>query len=294
MSSTEFTARDGARLRIAESGPADAPVTAVLVHGWTLASGTWDGVVERLPGEVRALRFDLRGQGGSAPAEPGLATIERCADDLAELIESRVPSGRVLLAGHSMGGMTIMALAERHPELLGRVSGIALVGTSAGDLSAPDFRLSRPAAAVFNAGERLLRARLAASRGARVARGSRWLRPGIRWLLFGTRPQREHVAAAADWVASTHPASTASYRESLAVHERLTALERIAGIPTVILAGTRDRLTPVSHAQRIADALPEAELVLYPGAGHMLPMERADEVASRVASLLASAPSASA
>ena len=292
MSSTEFTTSDGARLRLVESGPADAPVTAVLLHGWTLANGTWDQVVEGLPDGVRTLRFDLRGQGESSPAEPGLATIERCADDLAELIEARVPAGPIVLAGHSMGGMTIMALAERHPELLPRVSGIALVATSAGDLSAPSYRLPGPAAAAFNAGERLLRKRLAAARGKRVASSSGYLRPGIRWLLFGKGADRAQVAAAADWVARTHPANMAAYRESLARHERLGVLERIAGIPAVILAGSADRLTPVSHAERIADALPEAQLVLYPGAGHMLPMERADEVTDRITALLAGVPAA--
>ncbi|GAA2332624.1 alpha/beta hydrolase [Saccharopolyspora halophila] len=290
MTGTHCTTGDGARLRIAESGPPDATITAVFVHGWTLAHRTWDDVVARLPDDVRTLRFDLRGQGESAPAEPGSANIERCADDLAELIAARVPSGRILLAGHSMGGMTIMALAERHPQLLSRVSGVALVATSAGDLREPGYLLPGPAAAVFNAGERVLRKRLARSGGRRLARGSGWLRPGIRWLLFGTRPNREHVAAAADWVAQCNPANMAAYRESLAEHERQAVLEGLAGIPAVILAGTADRLTPVSHAERIADALPEAELVLYPGAGHMVPMERADEVAHRIAGLLARVP----
>lgn len=290
MTSTEFTTSDGARLRLVESGPADAPVTAVLLHGWTLANGTWDQVVEGLPDGVRTLRFDLRGQGESAPAEPGLATIERCADDLAELIEARVPSGPIVLAGHSMGGMSIMALAERHPELLSRVSGIALVATSAGGLRAPSYRLPGPAAAAFNAGERQLRKRLAAARGSRVASGSGWLRPGIRWLLFGKGADKGQVAATADWVARTHPANMASYRESLAQHERLQVLERVSGVPVIILAGTADRLTPVSHAERIADALPEAQLVLYPGAGHMLPMERAEEVTDRITALLAKLP----
>ncbi|GAA4612909.1 alpha/beta fold hydrolase [Saccharopolyspora hordei] len=287
----EFTTSDGARLRVVEEGPVDAPVTVVFVHGWTLTKHTWDRVAAGLPKaagtEVRTLRYDLRGHGDSDPAGPGAATIERCADDLAELLAALVPSGPVVLAGHSMGGMTIMALAERHPELVAqRVAGVALVASSGGDLAEPGYRLPAALASLVNKGERAVRKRLAAARGRRLSSRPSLLRPGLRWLLFGTGADPADVAATAEWVAACHPANMAGYRESLAVHDRIAALAALRSVPTVVLSGTADRLTPHAHARRIADALPDAELLVYAGAGHMLPLERTAEVTGRIAGLI--------
>lgn len=290
-----FETSDGTRLRVLEDGPADAPITVVLVHGWTLSPHAWDRLVAGLPAAagkpVRTIRFDLRGHGQSDPAPAGTATIPHGADDLAELIEDRAPTGPIVLAGHSMGGMIAMALAERHRQLFTeRIAGVALVASSGGDLAAPSLGLPRPLAALGSRLEWTLWRKFANSRGKRVVKNSRALRPGMRWLLFGDRPDPTEVAATAEWFAACHPASVAGYRSSLAEHERLSALEACRSVPTVVLAGTRDRLTPYEHARRMAGVLPEAKLLVYPGAGHMLPVERADEVTERVAGLVRAAP----
>ncbi len=289
-----FTTGDGTRLRVHVDDVADAPVTVVFVHGWTLSRHTWDRVVPGLSSAVgtpvRTVGFDLRGHGDSDPSPEGTATIERCADDLAEVIGHYVPDGPVVLAGHSMGGMTIMALAERYPRLFDdRVAGTALVATSGGELAEPDLGLPKPVAAVFNAGERLLRSWLAASRRSVVGKRSAWMRPGLRWLLFGSRPASADLAATAEWVARCHPASFAGFRESLAEHDRIGALRRLRSTPAVVLVGLDDRLCPYAHARRMADAVPEAELMVYAGAGHMLPLERADEVTARIAGVVRAA-----
>lgn len=287
------TTSDGARLLVLDEGSRDAPVTVVLVHGWTLSQRAWDGVVDALPvaarTEVRTVRFDLRGHGGSDPAEFGAANIDRCADDIAELIEQRVPDGPIVLAGHSMGGMSIMALAERHPHLLDRIAGVAFVASSSGDLVAPPLGLSPLPARLANSGERAVRKRLATARGSRLVTWSAPLRPGLRWLLFGKRPQPEHVAATADWLGAVHPANMAAYRESLAAHERTSLLGKFAALPTVVLAGTADRLTPFSHARRVVEHLPTTRLFVYPGSGHMLPLERTGAVTDRIGELVRSA-----
>lgn len=284
------TTLDGARLRVLDEGPRNAPVTVVFVHGWTLSQRTWDEVVDALPvaarTEVRTVRFDLRGHGNSDPAEPGSANIDRCADDIAEIIEQWVPDGPIVLAGHSMGGMSIMALAERHPHVLDRLAGVAFVASSSGDLAAPPLGLPALLAALVNRGERVVRKRLATARGRRLVTRSAPLRPGLRWLLFGKRAQAQHVAATADWLGAVHPANMAAYRESLAEHERASVLGKFAGVPTIVLAGTADRLTPFSHARRIVEHLPTARLFVYPGSGHMLPLERTGEVTDRLGELV--------
>ncbi|WP_243789823.1 alpha/beta fold hydrolase [Saccharopolyspora gloriosae] len=284
-----LTTSDGVRLRVWEHGPADAATTLLLVHGWTLTTHTWDRVIDAVlsGSSVRIVRFDLRGHGESAAAPAGSATIERCADDVAELIAQRVPTGPIVLAGHSMGGMTIMALAERYPELFAaRVAGAALVATSSGDLVAPTLGLPAPIASVANRVEFGVRGALANARGKRLSGNSRALRPGMRWLLFGTGPESRDVADTADWVAACNPSNMAGFRTSLAAHDRAHALTALRSIPVVVLAGLKDRLCPLPHARRIADALPDAELLLYSGAGHMLPLERTGEVADRITELV--------
>jgi len=289
-----FTTSDGAQLRALEDGAPDAPLTVVLLHAWTMDSTCWDRVVAGLVRHdpaVRILRFDLRGHGGSDPAPRGGASLERCADDLAELITGEVPDGQVVLAGHSMGGMAAMALAERHPRLVAeRVAALALVASSSGDLAEPTYRLPRPAAQALNRFERaVLRPLLEKARGPRISRSSRLLAPAMRWLVFGKEPDRADVARSAELFASCHPASTAGYRCALAEHERASALEAFRQVPVVLLAGLRDRLCPRPHADRIFRALPHAEYYLYPGAGHMLPWERTTEVTRRLRALVRSA-----
>lgn len=290
-----FTTSDGTQLRALEDGTPDAPLAVVLLHAWTTDSTSWDRVVAHLarehPGTVRILRFDLRGHGGSDPPPRGGASIERCADDLAELITHEIPEGDVVLAGHSMGGMTAMALAERHPRLVAeRITALALVATTSGGLAEPSYRLPRPAAHALNRVERnVLRPVLARARGSRITRYSRSLEPALRWLAFGKHPDRADIARSARLFANCHPSSTAGYRSSLAEHERTHALEAFRQVPVVLLAGMRDRLCPRPQADLMSRTLPHAEYFLYPGAGHMLPWERTTEVARRLNALVRSA-----
>ncbi|WP_433268721.1 alpha/beta fold hydrolase [Actinosynnema sp. CS-041913] len=279
-----FVTSDGTALHVLDDGPRDAPVTTVLVHGWTLDHTSWDLVAPALPGRV--LRYDHRGHGGSAASSADGSSIARCADDLAELLAARVPTGRIVFAGHSMGGMTLMALAEQHPSVLPRVAGIVLVNTSSGDLSGTTLGLPGALGRAFVAGEAASNRRLAKLRRAQLLKRTEVLRPGLRWLLFGKRPSWSHVASAAAMVGRCNPVAMVAFRGSLDEHDRVKALKEFAGIPTVVLAGGSDRLTPVRHARVLADELPHAELVIYPGAGHMLPLERSAEVTAHIAALL--------
>ncbi|MEV8439832.1 alpha/beta hydrolase [Actinosynnema sp. NPDC051121] len=279
-----FVTSDGTALHVVDTGPRDADVTTVLLHGWTLDHTSWDEVAAGLPGRV--LRYDHRGHGGSAPAPAGTATIARCADDLAELLAARVPTGRLVLVGHSMGGMTIMALAEQHPSLLDRVAGVVLVATSSGELAGSTLGLPEPLGRAFVAGEKAANRRIARLRRAELLKRTGVARPGLRWLLFGKRPSWRHVAMTAAMVGRCHPVSMVGFRDSLDSHDRRAALAGLAGIPAVVLAGAEDRLTPLRHARVLADELPHAELVIYLGAGHMLPLERARDVTAHVKALL--------
>ncbi|MCG8923747.1 alpha/beta fold hydrolase [Lentzea sp. CC55] len=253
------------RLNVVTSGDPASDVTAVLLHGWTMDLTTWDRVAPALPGRV--VRYDVRGHGRSAG---GTGTISELADDLAAVLQECAPTGRVVLAGHSLGGMTIMALAEQWPELFSRVSGVALIATSCGDL--PPLR-----AVERLAGKWLLKR-------SKVGFG-RVIAPGLR-VTFGRRPRWADVRAAAAMAGNTSCEAFVGIREELTLHQRREALSVLSDIPTVVMAGAWDVLTPLRHSRVLADSLPSAEFVIYPKTGHMLPLERPEDVARRIAALM--------
>lgn len=258
------------------------PVTVVLAHGWTLDSTCWEPVAARLEG-VRVLRYDHRGHGRSAAADPSTMTIEQLADDLAAVLRAEVPEGPIVLAGHSMGGMTAMALAERHPALAARVVGLALVATAAGGLGAtfPEW-LRRVDENRFFAS--------AAWTGRRsLARHPTVLEPAMRAMLVGRHPSRAALRRTSEVIAACRPTTLSGFWATLGAHQRQAALAAYADIPVHIMAGTRDRLTPPRYARRIREALPHARLTLFPDAGHMLPLERTDGVVCRIQALVGAA-----
>lgn len=286
---------DGVRLHVETAGPGDAPVTVVLAHGWTLDSRTWRPVADALTAGAeapRVVRYDHRGHGRSEAAASGSMTLERLADDLAGVIEAAAPNGPLVVAGHSMGGMTLMALAERHPELVAdRVAGVALVSTASGGLAAANLGLPPRRAELVRRVEK----RVYGSRywtGRRRLGNPRLLTPALRWLLLGPGADLAAVRVTAECVAGCRPATVAGFRATLDAHERDAALAAFAKVPTAVLVGSRDRLTPVSASRRIAKALPSAGLTVFPDAGHMLPVERVAGVAGRISALVHAAVAA--
>jgi pimeloyl-ACP methyl ester carboxylesterase len=295
-------------LRVARSGtetapPPARPPTLVLAHGWSQDLRTWDRVVADLRAAgvtAPILRYDHRGHGGSESPGPGGATIGRAADDLAAILRDHV-EGPVVLAGHSMGGMTLMALAERHPDLVReRVRGAGFVATASDDMA--DMTLGVPGrrGAFVARGEHVVMPWLA-SIGNRApvhradpdgsgprARSSA-LAPLVKALVFGRHPRRADVLSVAEQTFAADPVAVAAFRDSIAEHRRTSSLASMRGVPTVVLVGTRDRLCPPEHARTIAAALPDAELVVLPGAGHMITFERSQEVAAHLQGLLEAA-----
>ena len=130
---SELTLADGVRLHVETSGPADAPVTVVLLHAWCLDRRTWHHQTKALRGEnVRVVTYDARGHGRSGATRLRSATVGQLGADLAEVLDAYAPSGPVVLAGHSLGGMTIMEYADSHPEdFAQRVAGLVFVSTTA-------------------------------------------------------------------------------------------------------------------------------------------------------------------
>jgi pimeloyl-ACP methyl ester carboxylesterase len=232
-------AADGVPLSVEIDG--QGPVTVVLAHGWTLDATTWAPVARSL--DARVVRYDHRGHGRSAAVDPASMTIDQLADDLAAVIAAVAPEGPLVLAGHSMGGMAIMALGERHPGVAARAQGIGLVATAAGGLGYPLGLPPRVAAALVRGEHRVF---ASARWAARPALGHpRVLGPGLRWLLLGPHADAEARRITVAAVVGCRPGTISGFRPTLDGHERAAALAAFAHTPTVVLAGTRDRLTPV-------------------------------------------------
>src|SRR3954454_324858 len=126
---------DGIDLHVEVDGDEDAPLTVVLSHGFTARLAEWEIQRAVLRRRGRLVLWDQRGHGRSSWTRLTAATIDRTGRDLGEVLDATTPTGPVVLAGHSMGGMSIKALARQRPELFGsRVVGVFLLATSAGGL----------------------------------------------------------------------------------------------------------------------------------------------------------------
>ena len=136
---------DGVTLHVEEHGPANATATLVLAHGYVQSSRLWAGQVRDVLAarpDLRVVVYDHRGHGRSGRATRETAHLEQLARDLVAVIDTVAPTGPVVLGGHSMGGMTIMALARQCPELFAtRVAGVALISTAAAGLMPAVLRL---------------------------------------------------------------------------------------------------------------------------------------------------------
>ncbi len=260
----------------AAAGTPAEGVTVVLAHGWTLSHESWLPVVERLRSRfgVRVVAFDQPGHGLSG-AESRAPTVHELGEVLHRVLTAVAPSGPLVLAGHSMGGMTIMAWAAEHAqELTDRVRGVAFVATSA---KVGEDRARLP----------LERAVMRASaRAPRVAPGRLLSTRSQTRLLYGRETARETVVPGVTLIRHTSLPTLGRYFLALQEHDETEALAHLGAVPTRVLVGTADRLTPVTDAWALSNGIRGARLTVLPGLGHMLTYEAPDAVAGAIGGLL--------
>ncbi|MBY8344277.1 alpha/beta hydrolase [Streptomyces spinosirectus] len=286
----------GPRRRRLFGRKAPAPVTVVFSHGYCLSQDSWHFQRAALRGVVRTVHWDQRSHGrsgrGVQQVRDGVpVSIDQLGRDLKAVIDAAVPTGPIVLVGHSMGGMTVMALADQYPELVrDRVVAVALVGTSSGRLGEVNFGL--PVAGV-NAVRRVLPGVLKAlgQQAALVEKGRRAtadLFAGvIKRYSFASRDVDPAVARFAERMIEGTPIDVvAEFYPAFTDHDKTGALEHFAQLPVLVLAGIGDLVTPSEHSEAIADLLPDAELVLVPDAGHLVMLEHPEVVTDRLADLL--------
>jgi pimeloyl-ACP methyl ester carboxylesterase len=261
------TTPDGTELAVLVAGPepADAAGTFVLSHCWTGDRRIWGPVARRLVDRGhRVVLYHQRGHASSTVGRDGL-TLAALGEDLRAVLEATDARGAIL-AGHSMGGMAIQAFATEHHDVLAeRVQGMALVATSSGDLR--QGKLAEKVASLVLAGT-----------GVNRAFASRRVAPLLVRGTVGRAAALPVLEAVVETFAATPPATRAGFFAAFLEMDYEAALAKV-DVPVVVVCGTRDTLTPLSHSRRMVEALPDARLHVIRDAGHMLPCEAPDEVA---------------
>jgi len=270
------TVRDGVRLAVRDQGPSDAEATVVLLHGLCLEQGSWAGQIRDLTrrwgSRIRVISYDHRGHGTSDTAPTHTYAVEQLAADLADVLAALDVTGPLTLVGHSMGGMVALAYLGR-PQADRPVEphGVVLVATAAGRLAEHGVArlLASPATDVLckfatRAPQRAVRLLTKPVRAAMA-------------LQVGEHA-RATLAALVDTAMAAASLTTAvGFLPSLRSYDQYATLASIRA-RTTILSGGADLLTPPSHSDDLAAAIPGAEHVHLPTAGHMLPHEASHAV----------------
>ena len=269
----------------------DTGPTVVLVHGFVLNLSSW--VHQRralVDAGYRVVCYDQRNHGISEVGDLAHCTIDQLGKDLRAILDATTPEGQIVLVGHSMGGMTIMSFAGRYPELTrDRLAGAALIATSAGGDSLVQLGLG----ATF---DRIIAKLGPGFLGGLGKREGLWgsLRAAgravenhfVQKYAFGTEMPREMLRAVATMVFGTRLDTIGAFLPEL---DELDVRETLPGLvetPVLIVAGSKDVLTPPQHSEALAQALPAAEHVVVPGVGHLLQLERPGPVTEAVFGLL--------
>ncbi len=280
------TASDGARLRVHSYGPADGDVI-VLAHGWTCCIEYWNPQINAFAGEFRVVAYDQRGHGGSESGSAPLTT-DLLADDFEAVLDATLrPGQRAVLVGHSLGGMTVQAWAGRHPEQVARrAHAVVLVNTAAGDLIANTTVIPG-----CNRGSVVLPFVIG-----RLGLATPLVFPPIRPVKWIFRRQIMSLASTGEVVdfalaiVRSCPASVRSRFGFLLADLALHTCPAQLTVPTTVIAGSADDMTPPVHAERIAEELRSVgalrKTVLLP-TGHLGNVEAAAEFNDELAEVLA-------
>lgn len=282
-------AGDGVPLHV-EVDEADSALTVVLVHGYALNLDCWhfQRAANRRVG-IRTVLYDQRSHGRSGRTSREHATIEQLGLDLAQVLDEVVPDGPVVLVGHSMGGMTVVSLVEERPELVGdRIVGVGLVATTAGELD--PGRLLLPFVPARLGGGLAHGAVRTLARSHRTVDGLRRLGRSVATVAtdvfaFGEAVPASYVDFVDDMLSATPFEVVAEFFPSFRSLDKFDAVEVLAKVPTTIVCGTADRLTSIGHSRKLHDRIAGSRLLECEGAGHMVMIERHDDVDAVLAEL---------
>jgi pimeloyl-ACP methyl ester carboxylesterase len=261
--------------------PQELP-TVVLTHGYCLSLKCW--VYQRRAlkeAGYRVISWDQRGHGRSARGEHDSYHIDRLGLDLHTVIDQLAPTGDLVLVGHSMGGMTVMALGEHHPQLVAdRVVGAAFVSTSPGGLT------------LANGGRAATLGRIMLERFGPGLLNPLSTRPELVLRLRRVGKDLEHFLVEQNSFASPVPRSVVRYTADILLStpldvindyirtfdgfDKRPALSEFRDAVVLVFNGRDDVVTPPSHSELIVEGIPGADHILVNDAGHVIMLEHPD------------------
>ncbi|HSB61811.1 MAG TPA: alpha/beta fold hydrolase [Vicinamibacteria bacterium] len=225
----------------------------LLFHAFPLGLFMWDAQAEALAASHRVIRFDARGFGATPPGD-ALLTMERIADDGAALLD-HLGVSQAVVGGCSMGGYAAFAFVRRHAD---RLKGLVLQDTRAG-ADGEEARRSRAALA-----EKVRKEGAGAAAEAFLPK------------LVGETTHRERpelVARLRERILATSARGIADALAGLASRADSTSTLREVRVPTLVVCGAEDVLTPVAESEAIQKAVAGSRLEVIPRAGHLANLE---------------------
>jgi pimeloyl-ACP methyl ester carboxylesterase len=269
------------------------PVTVVFAHGYCLNLDCWHFQRAAYRDLVRTVYYDQRSHGRSGSSDREHSTIDQLGRDLKAVLDAVVPDGPVVLVGHSMGGMSIIAFTEQFPEMIGdRVVGVGLISTTAGGLDPSRILLPMlPARLMSPLAHRAVRT---LHRGHRVVDALRRAGGAVATVAtdrfaFGDEVPREYVDFVDEMLAATPFEVVADFFPNFAGLDKFDFVEALGKVPTSVICGTDDKLTSISHTRKLHSRIPGSRLLECEGAGHMVLLERHDLVNAELDQLVTAA-----
>ncbi|MFC8385929.1 alpha/beta fold hydrolase [Nocardia sp. NPDC057272] len=265
-------ADDGVSLATRTYGDEAAEVTVVFVHGFCNSMESFHfqrrDLARQWGSRMRMVFFDLRGHGRSGTPSTESCTVAQLGRDLATVIRECAPTGPVVLVGHSLGGMAVLAAAAQFPELFAaRVRAVGLLSTAAAEVTATGISqlVRHPAVDGFRLAVRTAPTLVQFSRSA-----SKHVVTPILHVSSFHGPVSPTLSRFTTMMIDRTPVGTIEkFLKAIELHDESAALPVLGELPVLILGGAHDVVIPFRNSRELAAELPGSELVRVREAAHM-------------------------
>ncbi|MFC4124814.1 alpha/beta fold hydrolase [Nocardia rhizosphaerae] len=269
-------ADDGVSLATRTYGDDSAELTIVFVHGFCNSMESFHFQRRDLAAlwgdRIRMVFFDQRGHGRSGTPSTDSCTVQQLGHDVATVLRECAPTGPVVLIGHSLGGMAVLAAAAQFPELVAkRVVAVGLLCTAAAEVTSTGLPqlLRNPAIDGFRMAARTAPALVQVSRAA----GKQVVAPILHVSSFHGPVSPTLSRFTTMMIDRTPVATIEKFLKAIELHDESAALTVLAEVPVLVLGGAHDMVIPFRNSRALAAALPGSELVRVAAAAHMPHMQ---------------------